>query len=73
MNLSIVLPLLAIIIASLFTTVFMAKLTGRNVRVWFWIGLVLPVLSWLILLCLPVRTESIEWVKNDDDLFNEVF
>ncbi len=73
MNLSIALPLAAIIISSSFTTAFIAKLTGRKVFYWFGIGLLLPILSWFILLVLPVQTEKIKLFNKEEDSFKDIF
>lgn len=59
MELSIVLPLLLFILIVQVITIYMAKLLGRNTRLWFWASLLLPIISWIILICLPVKTKVI--------------
>lgn len=73
MNLSIALPIAAIIISSSFTTAFIAKLTGRKISYWFWLGVLLPILSWFILLVLPVKKEKTGLFNRDEDFFNDIF
>lgn len=72
MELNLLLPLLLAVLLVQATTIFMAKLLGRNVRVWFWISLLLPVISWIIIACLPVQKKQLLPVENED-LFNHLF
>lgn len=63
------LPLFLFILLVQIVTIFMAKLLGRSVRLWCWISLLLPLISWIILICLPVK-QGLAPVK-DKNLFNK--
>jgi hypothetical protein len=39
-------------------TGLMAKTMGRKFWLWFWLGLLLPFVACVILLCLPVRQRA---------------
>lgn len=50
----------------------MARSFGRSYRFWFWISFLLPVVSCIILLCLPNKKKSLTAVENDE-LYDHLF
>ena len=51
------LPLLLAVIAPQLIAAFYAKQTGRSFWFWFWISFILPVISIIILMNLPDKTQ----------------
>jgi hypothetical protein len=56
----IMLPLLLAVLAPQLIAAFYARQIGRSFWFWFWISFLLPVISIIILLNLPDKTEVIE-------------
>ena len=72
MGFSLLLPLLLFILLVQVITAWMAKFLGRSVRFWLLISLLLPLISWVVMLCLPVKAKPIEAVENEG-FFDRLF
>ena len=51
----------------------MAKDFGRSFRFWFWISFLLPFISCVILLCLPVKRTAPVMAVENDEVFDHLF
>ena len=51
-------PLLLTLIAPQMIAAFYARSVGRGFWFWFWISFLIPIISIIILMCLPDKTEA---------------
>ena len=52
-------PLLLTLIAPQMIAAFYARSVGRSFWFWFWISFLIPVISIVVLMCLPEKEEAI--------------
>jgi MFS family permease len=76
MELFLALPFLLIPLVFPFIAGVMAQDSGRSFRLWFWLAIPFPVITHIILLCLPDKTKKPVYaavVVENDEVFDHLF
>jgi hypothetical protein len=67
------LPVILIPLMFNFIAGWMAQSFGRSFKFWFWISFLLPFISCVILLCLPIKKQKVVKPVDNDHLFDYLF
>ena len=69
-------PFLLVPLLFPFTAGLIAQDAGRSFRLWFWLAIPFPIITHIVLLCLPDKTKSPKYkamVVENDEVFDHLF